>query len=165
MTGSEIPGTPPGIIEYLTLALAIWGAGLSTIIGLFEIRKQDRRLVIGNMVARRAQENVTFRVTNVSLRPITIVLVDIDRLMVVQGKKYWVGINEIMDPSEIAEASLPLTLSDGEPFTFNLGGIRDILVDDEKVLKVRVTISDVEGRTYKKVTEWYRPQKNKLGAG
>ena len=139
-------------IEIVTIGIALWGAGLSTILALREFTK-DRRKVkvycyIGSMPLLHLEEpHFTFvgvDITNTGHRPITIVGVGFE---LENGIIY----TEIRD--SVQKPLLPIRLEDGDSFKqiFDYQELKKASHEfREKGLRfVSISVRDAEGKIHK----------------
>ncbi|MEJ7816857.1 MAG: hypothetical protein WKF53_16940, partial [Rubrobacter sp.] len=117
---------PPGATtqDYLTLALAAWGAALSTLLAARQIAR-DRPAVKVRVLALAVAPNAArtdsggsywkVRAINVRARPI-----EIDQVgLRVRGRSYKAFVPQLRSPlARDKPATVPLTLQDGESATF-----------------------------------------------
>lgn len=134
--------------QILTLALAVYGAIVSTILGVREIRNGRRRiLVILEYVA--FYERAQVKITNTGYRPINITEIGVQIYFEQEGKGFWdqVPRNSLFGPAVEAEP-FPTTIDDGEHLTLPLSDVvgSQLL---ENGMRAKVTVYDVEGNEYR----------------
>lgn len=136
--------------QLLTLVIAVYGAGLSTVLAVRELMKDRRRLLIileYVVLYERAQ----LTIVNVGYRPATI-----------NGIGMWVfnEQNERNMPERVPRNSLfaseldnddllPVTINDGEHVTLTLSDALSGILRDNN-MKAKITVYDVEGREHKR---------------
>lgn len=146
------------INDLFTLALAVYGAVLATILGIRELQRDKRRIgVILEYVA--FYERAQIVITNIGHRPITIAEIRMEAGVKQNGKLYWEGVPRNTLFAEAAkDHPLPIILDDGEYLALPLSTeIGKIFLEDKT--RVRVFVYDVDGNVYKKFrTRFYNPK-------
>jgi hypothetical protein len=136
-----------------TLLLAVYGAGLSTILGIREIRKGRRSLKI---ILESVHWMETFRIviTNPAERPITITEIHLaieDKEgrgeALLRESSYWANEESYKPPA------LPLTLKDGEVKIFWLSEYLSGEIQKSKSKRLEIKVFDGEGHIYSKYGE------------
>jgi hypothetical protein len=146
------------LLDIATLALATWGAALSTFLGFTELRKQKRRLrVVCEYVA--FSERAQLVIINVGHRPVTVASVSIGAKM---GDD-WESVPSIAMFDD--KNPFPLTLSDGEHITLPLvEQLAETLRQDPH--GVQVTVYDIEGTAHNEVSmRTHNPKWGSITAG
>jgi hypothetical protein len=152
------------LLNNITLLLAIWGAGLSSYLGIRSVIKDRRRLQIclelqeiGVYVEEiedyTSQRQGLIRLINTGHRPITIISIfpRMEVQKIGKNKDYplmtaFGSLDGFLDLSP-DNTGLPVTLSDGEDKSFNLR--KEITKEIwTKARTVRVTAYDAEGNPY-----------------
>lgn len=132
--------------DFLTFCLALYGAIVSSILGLREISRDKRRILIFLEIVvffERAQ----ITITNTGFRPITLAEMNIS----IKNENQWEVIPRMVsiEDEKVLGDAFPLILTDGESISFKLHP-----VVYEKLLEgkdnIQVAIFDVEGNVYKK---------------
>ncbi len=129
------------LINKITFALAIWGAILSTILGIQKFILEKKRIKI-TFIELVWAADYKISIVNIGYRPITIT--DINLEISTQERKI---------PSNARfkeEIDLPITLTDGGiPAEFIL---TDVLYDEiyYKHADLKITVYDAEGNTFSK---------------
>lgn len=137
----------------LTGLVAIYGAGLSTYLGIRELRKEKRNLLI-ILEHIFFYERVYLRLVNSGVRPITIVSISMVVYEAEDGinPPHWEEVpgNSLVDTrSEDGSDLLPAHLKDGEQVVIPLlGVVSDILMRNNLIAKILV--KDAEGHEYTK---------------
>ena len=137
----------------LTGLVALYGAALATYLGIRELRKERRDLLI---ILERIDiyERVNFRLVNSGVRPITIVNIGMLVFQANDGANppHWEDVPAkymIPDEYEDGTATLPALIKDGEqiviPITENIGYM---LMTNR--MKAKVFVHDAEGHVYTK---------------
>lgn len=144
--------------QILTLALALYGAGLSTVL-LFVQYRRDRKRVQIFLEYAVLLEQVRLTITNTGLRPVTIIGITVQALSDPdKGLMYdTMPRNALFHPTE-AEWPLPTTVGDGEHLTLLLGeGLSERLL--ENGMKATVSVWDAEGKKHHKhKIRYYNPK-------
>jgi hypothetical protein len=133
-------------IDILTLIIAIYGAGIASILGYRELRREKRRInIILEYVSWIEQTQLT--IVNIGYRPITIADISADIGIKQNGEIIWdrVPRNTLFN-TRIRQDAFPVTLSDGEHITLPL-----ILFGDEHLKEnlAKISVYDIEGNVYK----------------
>src|SRR5258706_1217418 len=136
-------------IDIITLILAVWGAVLSTILGIRELRKDKRSLKI-ILEHVNWMETKRLVIINTGLRPITIDQVFISVNIKNHGpydampkKAFW------SDAEDHKPPRLPFTLEDGRMAVFYVSEfVNEQLRLENSFLKIQVY--DAEGNIYTK---------------
>ena len=128
------------------IILGIWGAGLSTVLAVREIKKEKRRIkTFLEKEFHTGQSHLV--IVNVGHRPVTLTGARIDTL-VTENEEYWhpFSFDLIFDPS--VGDPFPITISDGDQIRLRL---TSILLDEleKEEMTARFFIFDAERNTYK----------------
>jgi hypothetical protein len=125
--------------KIITWGLAIYGAVLSTILGVRELIKERRRLLIFLQYGEFG-DNYSIIITNIGHRPITLldISMEIPRERVPQSI-----ITQFDDP-------FPVTLSDGQHIIIRLSPKLSNEIYQAKE-NIRIAVYDTENRTYSKL--------------
>jgi hypothetical protein len=139
------------IEKIITLVLAIYGALLSTILGIREIAKERRKIAIF-LEFKQWSGIFSIIITNVGHRPIT--LVDISMQLPPHGENLPRGLlREIKDP-------FPITLDDGEHLNLELSLHTSSFINPfEKKKNIKIIVYDSEGRKYNNFKMLYHNEK------
>ena len=139
-------------LDTITLFLALWGAILSTILGVRELSKDKRSLKV-ILESVHWYEIHRILITNIGHRSITIDQIFIQILTKLPGptdpipsNSFWLSDEGYKPPD------LPITLKDGEMVVFYLSReITEDLNDKNKYLSIKII--DAEGISYTKYSE------------
>src|SRR5215218_8545911 len=139
------------LLQTGTFIIAIYGAVISTILAIREIRKDRKRiLTILEYVEFLGRAQVT--ITNIGHRPITITEVGMSTLSELEGGGDWwesVPRNVLFDPEIYVDGiPLPVTLNDGDHVTLPLNDALSGILSANQ-MKARITVSDVQGNEYR----------------
>jgi len=131
------------ILDWLTFAIAIYGAIVATLLGIREIRREEKKVALF-FILHEWEGAYSINVTNIAHRPITI----IDMLLSVGGETIPKNILEFGEVEQIIfEWPLPVTLTDGQFVTIRIPyNISRLISDQDK--KVEIIVYDAEGKTY-----------------
>jgi hypothetical protein len=134
--------------DWITLSVAIWGAGLSTLLGIFKILEIKRflKIQLSTGLIRISQHNIPsvlmITCTNIGKRPVQITSYGLklpDR-----------NIMAVMQP--IFPIQFPTRISDGDSFTlhFHLRNIASGLKQNgyTSKIKIRGFVSEATGKRY-----------------
>lgn len=138
-------------VDVLTLIFALWGAILSTILGIRELRREKRNLrVFLEFITMYDRYQIV--IVNSGYRPVTISRLSIN------GLPAYKGAPDPFDGLEIGpflteedEKKLPLTLNDGEAITLEIGHMLQDRVSHGKG-SLEILVYDAEGKVYKSKT-------------
>jgi len=126
--------------KIITWGLAIYGAVLSTILGVRELINERRRIIIF-LQYWEFHNNYSILITNVGHRPITLLGISMDFL-----PQEYVPMNVIVPR---AENPFPVTLTDGQHLTITLSqGLSSEIYDIKE--NIKITVYDSENRKYSK---------------
>jgi len=136
--------------DWITLLVAIYGAGLSTALAIKELGILRRRIkIILEYIA--FEERARVRVVNVGHRPITIREIGISVYFVDGETKHWEDIPLDGKFSHFQdEDKLPKTIEDGEEIVINLSEVIGMTLLSNN-MKAKINIYDVEGHRYKRL--------------
>lgn len=137
--------------EVLTLIIALWGAGLATILGIRELKKEQRRVkVILEFV--RWVERYQLTIVNIGHRPITITEIG----MVAHFKKDEVNPahTETVPSNAVFElepekTTFPFNLTDGEYVNLPLSVVLSNYLAENKLNDLEIYVYDAEGHVFK----------------
>ena len=136
------------IFDVVTTIVAVYGAVVSTILGIRELQKERRRiLIVLEHLTWRERAQIT--IVNAGYRPVTIA--DISA-RVYYGWWKWEPIPSCCLFGEKDEGSkkFPVTIKDGESVSFLLSSsLSDTILSGQG--KLQVTVYDVAGNKYKKL--------------
>jgi hypothetical protein len=125
--------------KLLTLGLAIYGALLSTLLGIRELRKERRQILIF-LEHGEFRDLYSILITNIGHRSITL----IDISMTLNGEDVPRGLlREMANP-------FPATLSDGQYIQIPLSQLLSGEIYEAKE-KAKITVYDSENREYNKL--------------
>jgi len=141
--------------EWLTLIIALYGALISTILGVREIRKERRKISV-YFVYEVWSNLYSITITNIGHRPIT--LIDL-YLKLPDGRE--VPTNVIMNGHKGEEQgwNFPVTLSDGEQIAIRIPTLVSKEIGELKG-KVAIKVYDAEGNNYNKYKRIERDAKS-----
>ena len=131
-------------INLITLFLAIYGAILSTILGLGEIKKGSKKISIF-LIHDQWSMSYSITITNIGHRPITLVgLAIVTKLReLVPNSALRAGYID-----EEAKWEFPITLSDGDHTSLSIASQVSEVIFNEGIKKI--IVFDVEGNRYDK---------------
>ena len=138
----------------ISLAIAVYGASLATILAVRQLRAERRRItVILEYVA--FYERAQLVIANPGHRPITISEVG----MAIWLQNQWIAVQRnSLFAAEGEQGSLPVTLGDGEHITLPLSEVVSTELLDNH-MRARVSVYDIEGRVFSKFrTRHYNPK-------
>jgi hypothetical protein len=127
-----------------TLALALYGAILSTILGFWELAKERRRITIF-LQYNEFSGTYSIIITNIGHRPVT--LLDLSMALSIDGQRVGEGVpqNALFGPDK----PFLVTLTDGRHLEIRIpSGISGEMHDDKR--KARIALRDAENRIYTK---------------
>ncbi len=126
----------------VTTVLAIYGAVLSTLLAIFEIVKEQRRIGI-ILELHQFSGGYIVTIVNIGHRPITIVAMTVaigpDGMTIRQGSLL----------TENGQPPFPVTLTDGQHTRIGLSEVVSQEITEQKE-QVFISVFDAEGREYKK---------------
>jgi hypothetical protein len=125
--------------KIITVSLAIYGALLSTILGLRELFRERKRILIF-LQLNEYQMVYSIIITNVGHRPIT--LLDISMDLPREYVPRYIIVPRSDDP-------FPVTLTDGQVFTLNLSESLSAEVFEANE-NIKLVVYDTENRKYRK---------------
>ena len=145
-------------IDIITLVIAIYGAGVATVLGIRKIRSDRRRItVILEHIAFYERAQIT--IINIGFRPITLSEIGMAVGEEQNGKLIWdqVPRNALFGP-EVEAEPLPATLGDGEHLSILLSDPVSRALFDNK-MRAKVSVYDAEGKVYTDFkTRLYNPK-------
>lgn len=134
--------------QIITLVVAIYGALLSTMLVIREVRKDRRKLfIVLEHVA--LYERVQIIITNIGDRPVTITEIEVRTFLQQDGNTIWdrVPRNALLNSEETINP-FPATINEGEHVTLPLSEVvRQELTNNG--MKAKIVIYDVEGKKYR----------------
>jgi len=130
--------------EIITLVIAIWGAVISTLLAIREIKKENRNIKI-ILYYVYWMEKHKISITNINQRPITIVEINLSiRNVALERRSAFFSHENGYVPPEF-----PVTLTDGQTVEFDLSPYITDHLSNPKV-KLRIKVYDAEGKVYTK---------------
>jgi hypothetical protein len=152
-------------VDIVTLIIAIWGAGLSTFLGIREFLK-DRRKIQIFLEHVYWTERIQLRIVNTGHRPITIQDISMRVYTVSEDPEYknklghWEGMPKdiLLSYDNPEEVRLPITINDGEQAIIPLSDYVGSTIF-RKGSKADIQVVDNEGRIHKKFKMIYHDPK------
>jgi hypothetical protein len=137
--------------QAITLAIAIYGAVLSTILAYRQI-KRDRRRILVFLEYAHFLNRAQITITNIGYRPIMIRAISMSTWIAQGGNAGWqpVPTNLLFEPEFLTEypEPLPATLNDGEHLTLPLTrAVSSILISNK--MKAQIRVHDSQGKEYR----------------
>ncbi|CAN5701288.1 hypothetical protein BH24ACT22_BH24ACT22_09290 [soil metagenome] len=144
--------------DILILIVAVYGAGLSTLLAVREIRKGNRRVRIF-LEYIVLYESARIVITNVGYRSISITGLEMQMHTMQEDDKFeQVPSNSLFSDQVSKDELLPRTISDGEHIVLPLSDPVSRLLS-ENGMRAIIKIHDAEGREYRKYeTRWHNPK-------
>lgn len=146
------------ISDLITIIVALYGAVLSTILGLRELRRERRRIsIILEHVAWYERAQIT--IINTGHRPITVTEIGMSVYFEQGGRGGYDRVpRNALFGHELEVEPFPVTIRDGESITLPLSPlVSEALLGSR--MKAEVTVYDVEGNEYKEFrTRMYDPK-------
>lgn len=131
--------------DWLTLAIAVWGAILSTVVYIQKKTKEQRKIKV-IIEEQLFQGRHLFIITNTGFRPITIQ----DIHVFVEDKHGDLSRDTPWDNAQ--SPCFPFTIDDGESKTFLLTEYMTGFIRDKKY-HLKISVTDGEGNIYRKYSE------------
>jgi hypothetical protein len=146
--------------DVLTLIIALWGAVISTILGIRELRKEKRNLWV--VLERQVfVERFCVVITNIGYRPVTISSIFIGWTPEKKENNYpgeKIPASAMVDPED--DEKLPITLEDGQSIVLRVGQILSDMATS-KNLRLGVIVYDSQGKKYQlNERRMYNPKHN-----
>lgn len=150
--------------DIITIVFAIYGAGLATILGYRELKKESRsiRLVLEYEFFT---EIYRLKISNKGQRPVIITEIHADITQYEDGKRKYterVPFGDIFEEPHDRE-EIPFRLEDGDRREFVLSRMMaEFKLDQDK--KIEISVTDTDGQTWKTNKQWsYNPRMGDRG--
>jgi hypothetical protein len=139
-------------VDALALFFALWGAILSTVLGVRELRREKRNLRVF-LEYVTGYERYQVVIVNTGFRPVTINAVSIEALPAYKGAPAPIDDEMETGPylTEESEEKLPATLKDGDALTLEVDHLLQDRVSHGKG-RLDALVYDAEGNLYKSTT-------------
>jgi hypothetical protein len=151
-------------LDLLTLIIALWGALISTILGIRELRKDRRSLKI---ILESVNWVETFRIliTNTAERPITITEINLSIDDKTGGGEDLIRPGVYWEEEYHQPPALPLKLNDGELAIFWISQIVSSSIRESRSKRLLIKVYDAEGRVYSKYSQGHYDPKWEYRSG
>ena len=140
--------------DFLTLVIATWGAVLSTILGLHELRKEKSRLLIVlELVAFCDQMRLIIH--NTGFQPVTITGVTFELLIRENNPEMWETVRHVYLFKDNNIIDFPVTILPGSSISSDLHNTQVYGIQD----KIRVVVKDIHGKECKEFKKYVLDEK------
>ena len=131
-------------LSLLTIIIALYGAIVSTILGIREINKEKKKIAIF-LVYNEWQGGYSITITNIGHRPITLIDLQINIPSMGLVPKNALMFDNLAE--EVIEWPMPVTLTDAEHISIRISSNVSKYIEEEKK-KIVIVAYDSEGKSY-----------------